>query len=272
MGHGPASGRTETRKESARSGLRRTVRFLSSYNYLQKYRPYSLRIATFSTGTFWSSARFREAAAGTPRNKESLFFILLRTAFSRTVPSQHSPCLHQINYKDKRRHHRPSKRRIPRRARIAEGRNHPDRPHKSHQQLQHAGYHRGQFLPDGLHGSPQDKQDTHHWQERSHYPQVICAPIGLGHTAVTQVLQAEVLLTSPADRRGVASTTFMLLGNIGGMGTALWGAVSSGAGYAAAYTLAGAATLLGCLFHGVYWRKRQDDGAERKFTIKEAER
>lgn len=101
MGHGPASGRTETRKESARSGLRRTVRFLSSYNiYLQKYRPYSLRIATFSTGTFWSSARFREAAAGTPRNKESLFFILLRTAFSRTVPSQHSPRLHQINDKD----------------------------------------------------------------------------------------------------------------------------------------------------------------------------
>ena len=93
--------------------------------------------------------------------------------------------------------------------------------------------------------------------------------LGLGHTAVTQVLQAEVLLTSPADRRGVASTTYMLLGNIGGMGTALWGAVSSGAGYGVTYALAGAATLLGCLFHGVYWRKRQDNSAERKFTAKE---
>ncbi len=95
--------------------------------------------------------------------------------------------------------------------------------------------------------------------------------LGLGYTAVTQVLQAEVLLTSPVERRGVAGTTFMLLGNIGGMGTALWGRVSSGAGYGATYILAGAATLLGCLFHGVYWRKRQEGGIGCKFTAKEAE-
>lgn len=94
--------------------------------------------------------------------------------------------------------------------------------------------------------------------------------LGLGHTAATQILQAEVLLTSPADRRGIASTTFMLLGNIGGMGTALWGGISSAAGYMTTYVLAGAATLLGCVFHGAYWKKRQD-GDTKKFVAKGVE-
>ncbi len=81
--------------------------------------------------------------------------------------------------------------------------------------------------------------------------------IGLGITAVTQLLQAEVLVTTPSERRGVASTTFMLMGDIGnGAGAALWGALSAGAGYMVTYLLAGGSTLVGCVFHEVYWKKK----------------
>ena len=81
--------------------------------------------------------------------------------------------------------------------------------------------------------------------------------IGLGITAVTQLLQAEVLVTTPSERRGVASTTFMLMGDIGnGAGAALWGALSAGAGYMVTYLLAGVSTLVGCVFHEVYWKKK----------------
>ena len=83
------------------------------------------------------------------------------------------------------------------------------------------------------------------------------ALLGLGQTAATQILQAEVHLTSPADRRGVAGTTYMLLGNIGGAGTGLWGAVSSAAGYGVTYALAGGPALLGWIFHGAYWGQRK---------------
>lgn len=81
--------------------------------------------------------------------------------------------------------------------------------------------------------------------------------VGVGLTAVTQLLQVEVLTSVPDARRGVATSTFMLLGDIGnGVGAAIWGAVSSGAGYAITYALAGASTLAGCLFHRIYWKKR----------------
>ena len=40
------------------------------------------------------------------------------------------------------------------------------------------------------------------------------------------------------------------------VGAAIWGAVSAGAGYVLTYALAGASTLMGCVFHGVYWMKR----------------
>ena len=64
---------------------------------------------------------------------------------------------------------------------------------------------------------------------------------------------------SPARRTagGWRGTTYMLLGNIGGAGTGLWGAVSSAAGYGVTYGLAGGATLLGWIFHGAYWGKRK---------------
>ena len=81
--------------------------------------------------------------------------------------------------------------------------------------------------------------------------------VGVGITAVTQLLQVEVMLAVPNERRGLASTAFMLMGDIGnGAGAAIWGAVSAGAGYVLTYALAGASTLMGCLFHGVYWKKR----------------
>ncbi|ANU52778.1 MFS transporter [Acutalibacter muris] len=81
--------------------------------------------------------------------------------------------------------------------------------------------------------------------------------VGVGITAVTQLLQVEVMLAVPSERRGLASTIFMLMGDIGnGAGAAIWGAVSAGAGYVLTYALAGASTLMGCLFHGVYWKKR----------------
>ena len=52
--------------------------------------------------------------------------------------------------------------------------------------------------------------------------------------------------------------SFMLMGDIGnGAGTAIWGAVSAGAGYVLTYALAGVSTLMGCFFHGVYWTKRK---------------
>lgn len=85
--------------------------------------------------------------------------------------------------------------------------------------------------------------------------------MGLGLTAATQLLQAQVMLTTPGEHRGVASTVFTFMGDIGtGAGAALWGALSAGAGYTVTYLLAGASTLVGCLFHGVYWaeRKRTD--------------
>lgn len=55
--------------------------------------------------------------------------------------------------------------------------------------------------------------------------------IGVGLTAVTQLLQAQTLTTTPPERRGLAGTVFMLMGNIGtGVGAALLGAVTTAHG------------------------------------------
>lgn len=81
--------------------------------------------------------------------------------------------------------------------------------------------------------------------------------MGLGLTADAQLLQAQVMLTTPGEHRGVASTVFTFMGDIGtGAGAALWGALSAGAGYTVTYLLAGASTLAGCVFHEIYWRKK----------------
>ena len=81
---------------------------------------------------------------------------------------------------------------------------------------------------------------------------------GVGITAVTQLLQAEVMLTIPGERRGVANTAFMLAGDIGGgISVMLWGVLSASAGYTATYLAAGGTVLFGFLFHAAYWKKRK---------------
>lgn len=81
---------------------------------------------------------------------------------------------------------------------------------------------------------------------------------GVGITAVTQLLQAEVMLTIPGERRGVANTAFMLAGDIGGgISVMLWGVLSASAGYTVTYLAAGGTVLFGFLFHAAYWKKRK---------------
>lgn len=82
--------------------------------------------------------------------------------------------------------------------------------------------------------------------------------MGLGFTSAAQLLQAQVMLTTPSEHRGVASTVFTFMGDIGtGAGAALWGALSAGAGYTVTYLLAGASTLAGGVFHGAYWKRNR---------------
>lgn len=82
--------------------------------------------------------------------------------------------------------------------------------------------------------------------------------MGLGLTAAAQLLQAQVMLTTPGEHRGVTSTVFTFMGDIGtGAGAALWGALSAGAGYTVTYLLAGTSTLAGGVFHGAYWKRNR---------------
>lgn len=84
--------------------------------------------------------------------------------------------------------------------------------------------------------------------------------IGLGFTAVTQIFQAEALVSVSSDRRGLASTVYMLLGSFGnGAGSALWGAISTASGYTLTYALAGLSTLAGVVIHQIYWRKQPEE-------------
>lgn len=95
--------------------------------------------------------------------------------------------------------------------------------------------------------------------------------IGVGITAVSQLLQVQVMTSVPEDRRGLANTTFMLLGDVGnGAGAAIWGAVSAGAGYTLTYALAGISILIACLFQGIYRRKGKttlDDARKDKSGV-----
>lgn len=78
---------------------------------------------------------------------------------------------------------------------------------------------------------------------------------GIGMTAVNQLLQVGILSNVAENRRGIASTVFMLFSDIGvGAGAAVWGALSTSSGYGITYILAGASTLAACLFQGAYQR------------------
>lgn len=80
--------------------------------------------------------------------------------------------------------------------------------------------------------------------------------MGIGFTAVTQIFQAESFAKVPSDHRGLAGTAFMLSGNIGsGLGSSVWGAVSTGIGYTITYTLAGVSAFVSFIFHKLYWNK-----------------
>lgn len=76
---------------------------------------------------------------------------------------------------------------------------------------------------------------------------------GVGLTAANQLLQVEVVNAVPQNRWGIANSAYTLSSDIGtGFGAAVWGASSTAVGYTPTYLLAGAATLLSCVFHGVY--------------------
>ena len=84
--------------------------------------------------------------------------------------------------------------------------------------------------------------------------------IGLGFTAVTQIFQAETLVAVSSDRRGLASTVYMLLVSFGnGSGSALWGAISTVSGYTLTYALAGLSALAGIVLHQIYWRRQSGE-------------
>lgn len=80
--------------------------------------------------------------------------------------------------------------------------------------------------------------------------------MGIGFTTVTQIFQAESFSQVPSDHRGLAGTAFMLSGSIGsGLGSSVWGAVSTCMGYTTAYALAGISAFVSCIFHKLYWCK-----------------
>ncbi len=82
--------------------------------------------------------------------------------------------------------------------------------------------------------------------------------MGIGFTVVTQLFQAENFSSVPSNHRGLAGTAFMLSGSIGlGIGSSIWGAVSTAMGYTAMYALAGISALMSFIFDRMYWRKHR---------------
>lgn len=76
----------------------------------------------------------------------------------------------------------------------------------------------------------------------------ILAGFGLG--IATPLINALVFRFAPEDRRGVANSTFGLMGDLGtGAGGALWGGVTQYAGYTAAYLLSAASVLAAGVLH-----------------------
>lgn len=70
--------------------------------------------------------------------------------------------------------------------------------------------------------------------------------LGIGMTVVIQLLQVRVLSMVAENRRGVANSTFMLVGDVGnGLGATVWGGVSSYFGYLWTYLLSAAMVLIG---------------------------
>lgn len=80
--------------------------------------------------------------------------------------------------------------------------------------------------------------------------------VGIGYTIVTQIFQAESFSCVPSSHRGFAGTAFMLASSIGtGLGSSVWGVVSTGMGYSVTYILAGISALICFVFHRMHWRR-----------------
>lgn len=83
--------------------------------------------------------------------------------------------------------------------------------------------------------------------------------MGIGITLTTQLLQVKILTDAEQNRRGVANSTFMLLGDIGvGAGAAVCGAVAEGSGYTLMFLVAAAATLAGAVVQYASARPRRE--------------
>ena len=74
------------------------------------------------------------------------------------------------------------------------------------------------------------------------------AVMAVGGTLYSQFLQADILLTVPEHRRGVANSTLMLFQDVGaGIGAAAFGATSEYLGYPVSFVLAGIVTFAAAL-------------------------
>ncbi|NIK76220.1 MFS family permease [Paenibacillus castaneae] len=84
------------------------------------------------------------------------------------------------------------------------------------------------------------------------------AVIGLGYGAVLPCFQTVAALAAPPHRRGLATATFYLLFDLGyGTGSYSLGALASGYGYSAMYTLCAAVIAFSSIIYFVLHHKRQ---------------
>jgi len=74
--------------------------------------------------------------------------------------------------------------------------------------------------------------------------------LGIGVTMIQQLIHVKILHGVEENRRGVANSTFQLLGDIGnGVGATVWGNVASYGGYFITFILAAASTLFAGMIH-----------------------
>lgn len=73
---------------------------------------------------------------------------------------------------------------------------------------------------------------------------------GVGVSLITQLLQVLMFRMVPENRRGVANSTYMLLGDIGmGLGATIWGVTSAYGGYTITYILSAVVIVVAIFLH-----------------------
>lgn len=76
---------------------------------------------------------------------------------------------------------------------------------------------------------------------------------GMGMAISTQILHVIILELVPENRRGVANSTYMLLGDIGmGVGATIWGVTSAYGGYTLTYILSALVIAIAAITHIIY--------------------